>query len=59
MHYRENLENPMKHELLFEVFETCITFTHKNKHTHTQTQAEVGVKPFKLNEGLMIDWEWL
>ena len=28
-------------------------------HTHKHTHREVGVKPFKLNEGLMIDWEWL
>lgn len=26
---------------------------------HTQTHTGVGVKPFKLNESLMIDWEWL
>lgn len=46
---RGELEKPMKHELSFEVIVTSRT------HTHT----EVGVKPFKLNEGLMIDWEWL
>lgn len=44
-------KRPMKHKLSFEAIPTSIT------HTHTHT--EVGVKPFKVNEGLMIDWEWL
>lgn len=32
-----------------------VSYTSARAHAHTQT--EVGVKLFKLNEGLMIDWE--
>lgn len=50
----------LKRKLEKENNETShITFAHTHTRVRAHTRTEVGVEPFKRNEALMTDWDWL